>query len=126
MKLHEQKTGTSNAIRAYEPGMIRVNDTVCTNSLIVAPDEFVPDWPITHASQIGLEIMEQLLVYTPDIILLGTGNNHQLLDPRMTMAIMNRGTGIEVMSTDAACRTYNVLLGEDRVVLAALIIEAPV
>jgi uncharacterized protein len=124
MKLHEQKTGSSNAIRAYEKGMIRINDTVCTTSLIVTPDEFIPDWPVSHASQLELTVIEQLLEYGPDIILMGTGSQHHILDPRMMMTIMNQGTGIEVMTTDAACRTYNVLLGEDRVVLAALILES--
>jgi uncharacterized protein len=45
-----------------------------------------------------------------------------MCDPRISAEIMQHGSGIEIMSTDAACRTYNVLLGEDRNVLAALII----
>ncbi|HBE92496.1 MAG TPA: hypothetical protein DDW55_08190 [Gammaproteobacteria bacterium] len=123
MKLHLQQTGTSNVIRACERSMVKINDAVCTSSLIVTPDKLDPDWGITHASQLELEHLEQLLDYQPDIILLGTGNKHLLLEPRMMMSIMQKGIGIEVMTTDAACRTYNVLLGEDRAVLAALIIE---
>lgn len=123
MKLHMQQTGTSNVIRACERGMVRINDAVCTSSLIVTPDKLELEWGITDARQLDLDHLLKLLDYQPDIILLGTGNEHHLLDPRMMMAIMQRGTGIEVMTTDAACRTYNVLLGEDRAVLAALIIE---
>lgn len=123
MKLHMQQTGTSNVIRAYERGAVRINDTVCTSSLIVTPDKLELEWGITHARHLDLDQLLKLLDYQPDIILLGTGIEHHLLDPRMTMGIMQKGVGIEVMTTDAACRTYNVLLGEDRAVLAALIIE---
>ena len=123
MKLHLQQTGTSNVIRAFDRGMVKVNDTVCTHSLIVTPDKLELEWNVAHASQLELEHLVKLLDYQPDIILLGTGNEHHILDTRMMMDIMQRGIGVEAMTTDAACRTYNVLLGEDRAVLAALIIE---
>jgi uncharacterized protein len=123
MKFYEQQTGASNVIRACEPGLVRVNDTVCTESLIVTPAEFEPDWPVSHASELSLENLFGLLDYDPEIILLGTGNRHLLLDQQLLLDFMVRGVGIEVMTTDAACRTYNVLLGEDRAVLAALIVE---
>ena len=126
MKLREQQTGSSNAIRAYEPGMVRINETVCTCSLIVTPQRLVDDWPVTHVGQVDSDVLLALLDYGPEIILLGVGNRQHILDPRVTMPVMQRGVGIEIMTTDAACRTYNVLLGEDRKVLAALIVEPPV
>jgi uncharacterized protein len=124
MKLHLQQTGTSNVIRAFDRGMVKINDTVCTRSLIVTPDKLELEWSVAHASQLELEHLVKLLDYQPDIILLGTGNKHHILETRMMMDIMQRGVGVEAMTTDAACRTYNVLLGEDRAVLAALIIES--
>jgi len=125
MKLHLQQTGDANVIRAFEPGRIRVNDTICTRSLILTPERLDTDWPVTHVSQIGEETLVRLLDFGPDIILLGTGNRHCILDASLMMTALQRGVGIEAMSTDAACRTYNVLLGEDRRVLAALIVETP-
>ena len=124
MKLHQQQIGSSNAIRACEDGMVMVNDTVCTSSLIVTPEILAPDWEIAHVDELEAGHLVSLLEYEPDIILLGTGLKHHILEPRMMMEIMQHGIGVEVMSTDAACRTYNVLLGEDRAVLAALIVES--
>lgn len=123
MKLHEQQTGNANVIRAYDADSIRVNDTDCTASLVVTPETLEPGWPVSCIQDLTEDMLIRLLEYEPDIILIGTGRNHQLLDTRLMLSVMQEGVGVEVMSTDAACRTYNVLLGEDRKVLAALIIE---
>ena len=87
------------------------------------PDFLEENWPIDHPDQLNAAIISQLLTYPAEIILIGTGHKHHLLDPVLCIEATQRGIGIEIMTTEAACRTYNVLLGEDRVVLAALIIE---
>ena len=123
MKLHQQVTPDLNTIRSFEPASIKINQQSFTNSLIVMPDFLEENWPIYHPDQLNVEIISQLLTYPAEIILIGTGNKHHLLDPLLSIEATQRGIGIEIMTTEAACRTYNVLLGEDRVVLAALIIE---
>ena len=64
----------------------------------------------------------RLLLQKPDILLLGTGEKQQFLAPRLMKPVAEAGTGLEVMDTAAACRTYNVLMAEDRHVVAALIV----
>jgi len=124
MKLHLQRNTSVNIVRAYGPGHVQVNDTTCDASLVLGADLLVPDWPVRHATQLDAASLLPLLEYAPEILLVGTGARHRLLDPAISIAITQRGVGIEIMSTEAACRTYNVLLGEDRRVIAALIVEA--
>jgi uncharacterized protein len=54
---------------------------------------------------------------------IGTGNTLHFPDPRYTAGFLTQGIGVEVMDTHAACRTYNILLSEDRNVVAALLID---
>jgi uncharacterized protein len=124
MKLHQQTTPDQNTIRSLEPGRIRVNDDYFVNSLIITADRLDDKWPVAHADQIDEDVIVGLLEFDAEIILLGTGLQHHLLDPRISLEAIQRGVGIEIMSTEAACHTYNILLGEDRAVLAALIIES--
>ena len=124
MKLHQQTTPDQNTIRALEPGRIRVNDDYYDNSLIITADRLDDKWPVAHPEQIDESIISDLLEFDAEIILLGTGLQHHLLDPLISLEAIQRGVGIEIMTTEAACHTYNILLGEDRAVLAALIIES--
>ena len=61
-------------------------------------------------------------VDNPEIVLLGTGLAQHFPHPRLTAALANARVGIEVMDTRAACRTFNILIAEDRRVVAALIV----
>lgn len=123
MKLHQQLTANVNTIRAFEQGCITINNEPCHNSLIVTADRLEKNWHIESPEQLTTETIRELLDYQPDIILIGTGKKHHLLDPLLSLEAIQQGTGIEIMTTEAACHTYNILLGEDRLVLAALIIE---
>jgi uncharacterized protein len=123
MKLHQQVTPNLNTIRGFESGSIQINQHSFSNSIIVMPDLLEKNWPVYHPDQLNVEIISQLLTYPAEIILIGTGHKHHLLDPLLGIEATQQGIGIEIMTTEAACRTYNVLLGEDRIVLAALIIE---
>lgn len=123
MKLHQQFTPNMNTIRAFEPGRIRINKEEYYNSLIVTAEKIEKNWQITHPEQLTEDSIGEFLKYKPEIIIIGTGHRHHLLDPMISIAANQHGLGIEIMTTEAACHTYNILLGEDRAVLAALIIE---
>ena len=55
-----------------------------------------------------------------EILLMGTGARHEMLDPELRKTIKARGVGVDTMDSGAACRTFNVLLGESRRVAVAL------
>jgi len=123
MKLHQQSTPNVNTIRAFEPGRIKINDQFYDNSLLVSAERIEKNWGIKKPEELTVEIIQELLAHQPEIIIIGTGLHHHFLDPRLLLTANQQGTGIEIMTTEAACHTYNILLGEDRVVLAALIVE---
>lgn len=121
MKLTRQsQPDTTYRIRRYEPGRITVNETVYERSLVVSPDELFVDWPPESFSELEEEHMRFLATLSPELVLLGTGANQHFPNPGLLRALITQGIGVEVMDTAAACRTYNVLLAEERRVAAAL------
>lgn len=64
----------------------------------------------------------RLVELKPEIVIVGTGPQQHFPHPSLLQALMTRGIGFEVMSTAAACRTYNILAGEGRRVAAGLVI----
>ena len=60
---------------------------------------------------------------SPDVVILGTGAKQRFIHPRLTAALTMRRIGVECMDSQAACRTYNILMGEGRKVTLALIID---
>ena len=122
MKLHQQSTPNVNTIRAFEPGRIKINDQFYDNSLLVTAEKIDSNWGVNKPEELTVEIIQELLTYQPEIIIIGTGLQHHFLDPMLALTATQQGTGIEIMTSEAACHTYNILLGEDRVVLAALMI----
>ena len=122
MKIAKENLGRDlKVIRAYAPGRVNVSDTLLTKSFIVAADRLVEDWPPQRFEELTLAHLEAALALEPDILIIGTGDRQRFLPGEM-LAALNRGAlGVEVMDTAAACRTYNVLLSEDRKVVAAIL-----
>lgn len=112
----------ANVIRAYGPGRINVSDRIYTNSLILAPDRLLDDWPAQRFEDLTLENLQTALDMQPEILVIGTGATLQFPEARILASIQSRGIGLEVLDTAAACRTYNVLVSENRKVTAALLV----
>lgn len=115
MRLTEISYGTAQAFEGYGPGFFRVGGHVLKGAVLVTPWDAGPwggltDWaaPLTLADRI-------------DVLLLGMGATIAHPPRDFRAALEAGGIGIEVMATPAACRTYNVLLGEGRRIAAALL-----
>lgn len=91
-----------------------------TRSLVVTP-QTVLDWPPETFADLDARHMEPVLELGPEIVVLGTGEQQRFPSKDVLAAATNIGIGVEVMDTAAACRTYNVLVGEGRAVAAALL-----
>jgi len=109
----------ANSIRAYATSEITVNDKIIRQSVLLSPDSIDP-WPPRSIDELTTTHLQRLLDFQPEIVILGTGPTLRFPAPALLAIIQTRGIGIEVMAHDAACRTFNVLLAEDRRVLAAL------
>ena len=123
MQVNLEFPGSQNIIRAYGEGWITVNDQIIHQSVIVMPEQLIPDWPprnFQQLSELHFQILEEL---RPEIVLLGTGRRQQFPHPSLLRPLLRRNVGVEVMDTAAACRTYNIIVSEGRRVAAALLIE---
>jgi uncharacterized protein len=120
MKLTDELTGPANAIRGFSPGAIRIGEQTFNRSCIVAANALITDWPPQSIAELRIEHLDAVLALRPEIVLLGTGLRQQFPDRQLLASMLARRVGIEVMDTGAACRTYNVLMGEQRRVIAAL------
>lgn len=101
---------------------VTVVDRVLSRSFLLAPDRLVEDWPVTSPDQFDLAAAAAIAALQPEVVLLGTGPR-QVFPPREAqVALLRQRIGVEVMDNAAACRTYNLLAGEGRRVVAALIL----
>ncbi len=114
-----------NLIRACSDREIVVRDRMLRGSAILSTDTLIADWPPAQPAALTAEHLQAALALAPEVILIGTGARQYFPDPRVLAPIHAAGVGVEVMTTAAACRTYNILVQENRKVVAALIIEAP-
>ncbi len=122
MKLHLTQAEGNQLITAYKSGIISINHQPYNHSLIVLPTEVITDWSVIDFEALSAEDFSRIANLKPEVVLLGTGEKHRFIHPRLTTALTEKGIPVECMTTDAACRTYNILMSEGRKVVAALIV----
>ena len=120
MKLHATRPSGVNTITGYGEGYVMVNGERRASSLVVLPDRIEP-WEAKTFDGLSAEDFTFLKSLQAEIVLLGTGERQRFPHPRLTAALAQAGIGLEVMDLQAACRTYNILVAEERKVAAALL-----
>lgn len=99
------------------------HEHVLEQSAILTPELIVNEWAPRDTAMLTVEHIRSVLALQPELILLGTGDRQEFPDARIAHAVLAAGVGFEVMTTSAACRTYNVLAHEGRRVAAALLMS---
>lgn len=122
LKLHLSNSTEKNLFTGYGSGYVLVNQKRYDNNLITMPDNIIENWQVQTFEQLSEEHFELLLPFQPEIVLLGTGATLQFPSPLVTKKLIAAKIGVEVMDTNAACRTYNILMAEGRNVAAALLL----
>lgn len=97
-------------------------DRVVAHSFLLAPDRLIEDWPVFDVGQLNDAAIEAIVALEPEVVLLGTGSRQVFPPASARAALLRRGIGVEVMNNAAACRTYNLLAGEGRRVVAAIML----
>ena len=120
MKLHASAPSALNTFTAYGEGYVMVNGQRHESNLIVLPEQLLP-WNAGSFDTLREEDFQVLLELKPEILLLGTGPKQRFPHPRLTRMLAERRIGVEAMDLQAACRTYNILMAEERRVAAALL-----
>jgi uncharacterized protein len=108
-------------IRSVSDQGIRIGDDYYKSSVIIADQQLLPDWNASSVEDINEENLQIIFDLQPEVVIVGTGNTQVFLPPATQAHFYRRNIGFEVMSTDAACRTFNVLVSEGRHVVAALL-----
>lgn len=122
MKLHLADAAGLNAFTAYGAGYVVVNRQRHEKSVVVLPDRIITDWTATSFEALAAAHLEALVGLGQEIILLGTGNTLRFPRPEILRPLLEAGIGLEVMDVQAACRTFNILIAEERRVGAALLL----
>lgn len=115
MKLTEIQYADAQPIESYGPDFVRVAGEVIAAPTVVHAEGAV-HWTGTDDAEVIIALADKL-----DFILLGTGSEMRHAPPAFRKALEDAGIGVEVMKTDSACRTYNVLVSEGRRVAAAIL-----
>ena len=121
MPLAEEKITSRYSISAYTSNDITVNEKQYQQSLILSPNKLITPSPINSLGDLNEHTVQNILDLNPDVVLLGTGEKQIFPEPKVFALLGERGVGLEVMNTGALCRTFNILVAEDRDVVAVII-----
>ncbi|MFO7747894.1 MAG: MTH938/NDUFAF3 family protein [Orrella sp.] len=147
MKLHSDRNPSLNTVTAYGADYIDINDVRFNTAIAFGPTGDIRPWPASAAADISTDLLLQACDMTaqrqdpmafldaddekpaldpnrPEILLIGTGQKQVFLSQDILRPLMRAGVGVECMSTQAAARTYNILMAEGRQVIAALLTES--
>jgi len=120
MKFTLESSSRVNLIRAYSSAEVRVGEQSVRRSCIVTADALITDWEPASFAELSAAHLEPVLALRPELVLLGTGLTQRFPPPAIRSAFAARGVGLEAMDLGAACRTFNILVQEERRVAAVL------
>jgi len=122
MRFTEDSSSGINVIRAYGNGELRVNENLYRGGVILSAATVIADANVQNLEDLLAMDVSRALALEPELVLLGTGARQVFPAPSFGAQFLRAGIGFEVMDTGAACRTFNVLVGEQRRVAAILLL----
>jgi uncharacterized protein len=123
MKLTLDADSRFNLIRSYGPGEVRIGVQIVRSNCIVTAAELIADWKAVSPEALDASDLEPIFALAPELVLLGTGPVQRFPPIGVRAAFLERRIALEPMDLGAACRTFNVLVQEERRVAAALFVS---
>lgn len=123
MKLQRETQFDINTITTYDARHVAINGVRHESGLILMPSLLEPGWAAGGFAALTEAEFARIVALSPALVLVGTGVRQRFPQPALLRPLIDAGTGFEIMDTGSACRTYNLLASEGRLVAAALIIE---
>jgi uncharacterized protein len=123
LKLQSDPHSGANTITGYGDGYVEINKTPYDHAVVLSSDGAISEWSAQSFDDLEAHHFSQLVDLKPELILIGTGKRQRFPKPELLKALISAKIGFEIMDSQAACRTYNILVGEGRQVLLALIVE---
>lgn len=122
MRMSLDSAYSLNLIQAYESGKATIRNTPYTDSLIVFPEDIETQWPVTDINSLKATDFNTICQFKPEVLIIGSGDKLVFPHPKTFVTLIDFGIGYEVMDNAAACRTFNIVVGEGRKAVLALII----
>ena len=113
----------ANLVRSYSDTELRIGEQRVQHSCLLTADTLITAWPPATFDELKASHLEAIFALGPELVLLGTGPTQRFATTEVRAEFARRGIGLEVMQLGAACRTFNVLVQEERRVLAALFLR---
>lgn len=123
MKLQSDPHSGANAITGYGNGYVEINQIPYDHAVILKSDGAISEWPVKSFEELEAGHFAQMVDFKPELVLIGTGSRQRFPKPELLKPLIAAKIGFEIMDSQAACRTYNILVGEGRQVLLALLVE---
>ena len=128
MKLQPDRLAVQS-ILGYGPGWVGLGSNGVAEkierSIVIGSRGEKFDWNCSNFAQLSEEHFALLADTQPELVIFGSGARMRFPPPAFLRVLMQKRIGVETMDTLAACRTYNILAGEGRQVIAALLLETP-
>lgn len=124
MKFHADNFDVPS-ISGYGPGWVAVSGEKIHHSLVLGARGQRLAWDCSDWDHLGAAHFDLLAGLDAELVIFGSGSRLRFPRPQWLQGLIVRRIGLETMDTQAACRTYNILAGEGRNVVAALLIEPP-
>jgi len=122
MRFARDSSSAAHVIRAYGTGELRIDDDIYRGTVIVSASTVLPLPDVRDMKDLAALDPARILALDPELVLLGTGPRQIFPDASFRTQFLSAGIGFEVMDTGAACRTFNVLVAEQRRVAALLMV----
>jgi uncharacterized protein len=122
LALHLNTNTNLYLFTGHGEGYVSINNKRYQQPVVVMAGEVRADWPATDFATLAAKHFDYFLELKPEVLLLGTGAKQQFAHPNLYRELIQARIGIEFMDTPAACRTYNILVAEDRKVVAAVLL----
>lgn len=122
MRFTQDSTSGSHLIRGYAAGELRIDDGTYRETVIVSATALLRLPEVRDMNDLAALDASRILALDPELVLLGTGPRQIFPEASFRSRFLGAGIGLEVMDTGAACRTFNVLVAEQRRVTALLMV----
>jgi len=124
VKLQSDPHSGANTITGYGDGYIEINKIPYSHAVLLSSDGDILEWAVKSFDDLNSADFSQMASLKPELIIIGTGKRQRFPRPELLKTLIEAKIGFEIMGSQAACRTYNILVGEGRQVLLALIVES--
>lgn len=125
MQLTEHRPGQYHFIRRVGEHELTIDESIHRSSLILGARLLIDDWPVHMLEDLDEATVAPLLNHGPELVILGHGVRPGFPDSGIQRLFLERGIGLETMTLAAACRTFNILMSENRRAIAGLILPRP-